>query len=94
VSTSAAKPVAEKKTSAMRTRESPAGMSRDDIKQAQKSLNDKGFDVGPSDGVMGSRTRAGIRQFQKSENLPVTGRLDAETAGKLGVGTESIAGNF
>jgi peptidoglycan hydrolase-like protein with peptidoglycan-binding domain len=69
-------------------------MSRDDIKQAQKSLNDKGFDVGPSDGVMGSRTRAGIRQFQKSENLPVTGRLDAETADKLGVGPESIAGNF
>jgi len=91
---SAANPNEEIKTSPLRTRESPAAMSREDIKQAQKSLNDKGFDAGPADGVMGSRTRAGIRQFQKSENLPVTGRLDAETAGKLGVGPESIAGNF
>jgi hypothetical protein len=29
------------------------------------------------------------RQYQKAENLPVTGQLDAETAGKLGVGSES-----
>ena len=50
--------------------------------------------LGPVDGVLGSRTRAGIRQYQASEKLPVTGRLDAETAGKLGVGPESIGGSF
>jgi lipid-binding SYLF domain-containing protein len=41
VSTSAAKPVAEKKTSPLRTAESPAALSREDINQVQKSLNDK-----------------------------------------------------
>jgi lipid-binding SYLF domain-containing protein len=66
-----------------------AGLNRDDIKQAQKSLNDKGFDVGAADGSVGPRTRAGIRQFQESEKLPVTGRLDAETAGRLGVGPQA-----
>ena len=66
----------------------------DEISKVQKSLSDKGYDAGPIDGVMGSRTRAGIRQYQAAEKLPVTGRLDVETAGKLGVGPESIGGNF
>jgi peptidoglycan hydrolase-like protein with peptidoglycan-binding domain len=64
-------------------------LHHEDIKVAQKSLNDKGFDSGPADGLLGPQTRAGIRQYQKSENLPVTGLLDAKTAGKLGVGTET-----
>ena len=64
------------------------------IKQVQKSLNDKGYDVGPADGVLGPRTRAGIRQYQASEKLTVSGRLDADTAGKLGVEPESVGGSF
>jgi len=66
----------------------------EDIKQVQKSLTDKGYDAGPVDGVLGPRTRAGLRQYQSSENLTVTGRLDVETAGKLGVGPESPVGSF
>jgi peptidoglycan hydrolase-like protein with peptidoglycan-binding domain len=91
---SAANRSAEKKASPLRTAESPAALSHEDIKEVQKSLNDKGFDAGPVDGSLGPRTRAGIRRFQESEKLPVTGRLDVKTAGKLGVGPESIAGNF
>ena len=66
----------------------------DDIKKVQETLRDKGYDPGPIDGVMGSQTREAISQYQKSENLPVTGHLDAETAGKLGVGRESVGGDF
>jgi hypothetical protein len=69
-------------------------LQQKDIQEIQKSLSDKGFDTGPADGYLGPRTRAGIRQYQESEKLPVTGRLDAETAGKLGVGPESIGGEF
>ena len=69
-------------------------LQQKDIKEVQESLTDKGFDAGPADGYLGPRTRAGLRQFQESEKLPVTGRLDAETAGKLGVGPESIGGQF
>jgi hypothetical protein len=67
---------------------------RHDIKKVQETLRDKGFDPGPIDGVMGSQTRKAISQYQKSENLPVTGHLDADTAGKLGVGRESVGGDF
>ena len=73
---------------------SAADLSKEDIEKVQKSLIDKGFHPGNVDGVLGPRTRAGIREYQKSEKLPVTGRLDAETAGKLGVGPESIGGRF
>ena len=66
----------------------------EEVSTVQKSLNDKGYDAGPVDGVLGSRTRAGIRQYQAAEKLTVTGRLDAQTAGKLGVGSESIGGSF
>jgi len=73
---------------------SATASSSEDIRKVQQSLNDKGYDAGPVDGVLGSRTRASIRQYQASEKLTVTGRLDAETAGKLGVGPESIGGSF
>ena len=68
--------------------------SSEEIRKVQQSLIDKGYDAGPVDGVLGPRTRTGIRQYQTSEKLTVTGRLDAETAGKLGVGPESIGGSF
>jgi peptidoglycan hydrolase-like protein with peptidoglycan-binding domain len=68
--------------------------TKEDVKKVQQSLIDKGFDPGNVDGIMGPRTRSGIRKYQQSENMPVTGRLDADTAGKLGAGPESIGGNF
>jgi len=73
---------------------SAADLSKKDVEKVQRSLIDKGFHPGNVDGVLGPSTRAGIREYQKSENLPATGRLDAETAGKLGVGPESIGGSF
>jgi peptidoglycan hydrolase-like protein with peptidoglycan-binding domain len=79
---------------ANRSDEKPAGLHEGDAKKVQEALRDKGYYTGQVDGVLGPQTRAGIRQYQKSENLPVTGRLDAETAGKLGVGPESIGGNL
>ena len=71
-----------------------SALDRGDIKKVQKTLSDKGYYPAPVDGILGHQTREGIRQYQSAENLPVTGRLDAETAGKLGVGPESIEGSF
>jgi peptidoglycan hydrolase-like protein with peptidoglycan-binding domain len=67
---------------------------QDYTKKVQQTLRDKGYDPGPIDGHMGTQTRDAISQYQKAENLPVTGHLDAETAGKLGVGPESAGGDF
>jgi peptidoglycan hydrolase-like protein with peptidoglycan-binding domain len=74
--------------------EKPAVSHSQDITKVQESLRDKGYYHAKVDGIIGPQTRAAIRQYQKSENLPVTGRLDAETAGKLGVGPESVGGSF
>jgi len=59
-----------------------------DTDKMQQILQDKGHYRGKVDGVFGLRTRASIRSYQKAENLPVTGQLDNQTAGKLGVRPE------
>jgi len=66
----------------------PTVAHRNDVKQLQRSLRDKAHYRGEIDSVFGLRTQASIRGFQKTKNLPVTGELDAETAGNLGVEPE------
>jgi len=56
------------------------------VRAAQEKLKEKGFDPGRIDGIWGPRTAAAVSDFQRSENLKVTSRLDAETLGKLDVG--------
>jgi peptidoglycan hydrolase-like protein with peptidoglycan-binding domain len=55
------------------------------VKKVQEALKDKGHDPGPIDGVMGPKTQEALRAFQQSNNLKATGRIDAETAQKLGI---------
>jgi hypothetical protein len=57
----------------------PAG----DPKGAQQTLRTRGFDPGRIDGVVGPRTSKAIREFQKANKLPETGKLDADTLAKL-----------
>jgi peptidoglycan hydrolase-like protein with peptidoglycan-binding domain len=70
------------------TKEVPAVGDRNDVKKMQQTLRGNGHHRGEVDGVFGLRTRASIRGFQKAENLPVTGQLDTQTAGELGVRPE------
>jgi peptidoglycan hydrolase-like protein with peptidoglycan-binding domain len=60
-----------------------------DVRQAQQALMDKGFNPGPIDGKMGPQTKGAISEFQKKENMKVTGRLDRETKAKLNGSTAS-----
>jgi peptidoglycan hydrolase-like protein with peptidoglycan-binding domain len=55
------------------------------VKSLQKALQEKGMDPGPIDGIMGPRTQQALRDYQKGQSLPETGRLDAQTREKLGV---------
>lgn len=61
------------------------GGSAANVKEAQQALKDKGYDPGPVDGVMGTKTKDAIKSFQSASNLQATGTLDAQTADKLGV---------
>jgi hyperosmotically inducible protein len=55
-------------------------------KMMQQALRDKGYDPGPVDGIQGPRTTPALKSYQQSENLDASGRADAETLGKLGIG--------
>ncbi len=64
-------------------------MSKDKVKEVQAALKSKGMDPGPEDGVMGPKTQAALREFQKSNSLQATGRIDEKTASALGIDVAS-----
>jgi len=76
-----ARPVSMRKPATM-DRPSAVGAEAD-VRDAQEKLKEKGFDPGPIDGIWGPRTAAAVREYQRTEKLTVTSRLDQETAGKL-----------
>ena len=51
--------------------------------EAQRALNQLGYDAGPADGIMGPKTRSALSSFQEFNNLPVTGTVDAPTLARL-----------
>lgn len=59
-------------------------ISSAEIKQAQEALKAKGHNPG-TDGKLDTQTQQALRDFQKANDLPATGVLDAKTASKLGV---------
>jgi len=61
----------------------------EEIRKVQEALKDKGEDPGAIDGMMGKKTRAAIRAFQKANGIKVTGTVDDQTAEKLGVQKEA-----
>jgi peptidoglycan hydrolase-like protein with peptidoglycan-binding domain len=55
------------------------------ISDVQRSLHKHGFDAGPVNGDLGSKTQAALAQFQLANDLPASGMLDAETLRALDV---------
>ena len=54
------------------------------VRQIQDALSKAGYDPGPSDNVMGARTKAALTKYQKDKGLPV-GNLDFDTLKSLGI---------
>jgi membrane-bound lytic murein transglycosylase B len=48
-------------------------LARSDVMEMQELLNRLGHDVGEPDGILGSRTREGVRLFQLANDLPADG---------------------
>jgi hypothetical protein len=55
------------------------------IRQAQRQLQEAGFDPGSIDGVLGPQTRIALQQYQAKRGLPKTGELDEATRKALGI---------
>lgn len=55
------------------------------VEAVQQALTERGFEPGEIDGVMGSRTRNALTEFQRSAGLSPTGEIDAATRVALGL---------
>jgi hypothetical protein len=54
----------------------------------QDALARRGYYDGEVDGVVGSGTRSAIREFQRDNGLPVTGRIDSQLVQALKIGRD------
>ena len=54
-----------------------------EVYQAQKKLQELGYDPGTMDGIWGKKTTSARKRFQRENGLPVTGQLDKRTRAEL-----------
>jgi peptidoglycan hydrolase-like protein with peptidoglycan-binding domain len=75
----------KRKTSSAHSSSGCSSYARHDptVADLQRSLNSKGYDCGPVDGIMGTRTRQAIRSFQRDQGLPVDGIAGPATRERL-----------
>ena len=67
-----------------------ASLSKDDIRWAQVELHTIGLYNGSLDGIIGTETKRALLEFQKSNGLERTARLDQRTADAL-IGAPGVA---
>jgi membrane-bound lytic murein transglycosylase B len=65
--------------------EDAPALSRDNIINLQKALQQKGYEPGKPDGIMGPATRSAIRQFQAANNLVADGYPGESVLAELGI---------
>jgi peptidoglycan hydrolase-like protein with peptidoglycan-binding domain len=63
---------------------SGAAIAPERVRSVQEALNGQGAGL-TVDGYWGPKTRAALENYQRQNNLPVTGRLDNETVARLGL---------
>ncbi|MCR8723809.1 lytic murein transglycosylase [Frigidibacter sp. ROC022] len=61
-----------------------AGMTIDDRQRLQRRLTARGFDTEGDDGVIGPKTRAAIKAYQRASGLAVTGEPSLDLLARLG----------
>jgi peptidoglycan hydrolase-like protein with peptidoglycan-binding domain len=59
--------------------------TKEQVKQSQGILKQRGFYAGDSTGKLDAATREGLRKYQEAEGLKVTGTLNAATLQKMSV---------
>ena len=65
------------------TKSHHAAWTKDQIKEAQEGLTKAGLYKGKATGVFNADTRKALREYQKKNDLPATGRLNDSTLAKL-----------
>lgn len=60
-----------------------AGEKVSQVRQAQTLLTELGYEIGRADGAIGPKTRTAIMNFERSNSLPETGRVNAALIERL-----------
>lgn len=60
-------------------------VSSDIVKKVQRKLNELGYDCGKPDGIMGKKTKAALKKYQKDNKLTVDGIIGNEVLKSLGI---------
>jgi membrane-bound lytic murein transglycosylase B len=60
-------------------------LTRSQLIALQTALNQRGFNAGGADGMMGPATREGIRRYQRSLGLPADGYPELDLLRRLGI---------
>ncbi len=66
-------------------------LSKEIVTRMQQTLKDRGLYTGEVDGVWGEKTQSAVRQFQQSQNMEATGKVNAQTLAALGIQTGEMA---
>ena len=66
-------------------RKPPFRADKDQVKQAQAILKQRGFYAGEQTGKLDTDSRAGLRKYQEAEKIKVTGTLNKLTLEKMGI---------
>lgn len=74
-----------KSTNANKKRGPVFRANKDQIKQAQTILKQRGFYSGEATGKLDPDTRAGLKKYQEAEKLKVTGTLNKVTLEKMNI---------
>ncbi len=79
------KPATTTTTTTPKPAAQPESLANESVLQAQKKLTRLGYYKGVVNGIYNQMMRAALWAFQKDEDLPQTGRLDAKTREELNV---------
>lgn len=61
------------------------------IREVQRTLGDKGYDVGPVDGIWGPKSRSALRNFERHNGMQASGQLDPQVLAALDVNEPGAA---
>ncbi|MGE5505483.1 MAG: peptidoglycan-binding domain-containing protein [Actinomycetota bacterium] len=60
-------------------------LAPDMVRDIQRRLSQRGYNVGPADGVFGAETQSALRSFQKDQNIRANGQIDEQTLAALNI---------
>ncbi len=67
-------------------------LNSDQVRKLQQALKDKGYNPGQVDGIIGSQTRQALRQFQQSQGIASTGKVNPKTLQALDINSQEFMG--